>query len=47
MKTTILTFYVLITTLTGCSDDTGFSPTLPPLPKQEPIPLAAILMATF
>ena len=29
MKTTILTFYVLITTLTGCSDDTGFTPTLP------------------
>ena len=29
MKTTILTFYVLITTLTACSDDTGFKPTLP------------------
>tara|TARA_B110001452_G_scaffold239391_1_gene220405 strand:+ start:27 stop:635 length:609 start_codon:yes stop_codon:yes gene_type:complete len=31
MKTTILTFYVLITTLTGCSDDTSFAPSLPPI----------------
>ncbi|MDA9316535.1 hypothetical protein N9Q58_01325 [Polaribacter sp.] len=31
MKTTMVTFYVLIATLTGCSEDTTFTPTLPPI----------------